>query len=182
MRRTIIRQSVKDKYGPNLDREGATTMLDNTRKQEEDEVGRESVTRFGSERHDQIWRWQFLAERVRHLTCTLCGEREESPEHLWTEGQALRWRLGERTLLKKSDFFPASHRAALSQLHSGFSLALCDYLHRVGRVPFPACPEFGDPNHSVPRLFSVLFWKRLCKIYFTIKITFNKSFISAGYI
>ena len=54
MRRTIIRQSVKDKYGPNLDREGATTMQDNTRKQEEGEVGRESVTRFGSERHNQI--------------------------------------------------------------------------------------------------------------------------------
>ena len=42
------------------------------------------------------------------------------------------------TLLKSEEerFLPWPHRAALSQLYSGFSLALCDYLHRVNGISF----------------------------------------------
>ena len=58
------------------------------------------------------------------------------------------------TLLKMSNFFPAPHRVALLQLHSSFSLALSDNLHRVSRVPSSACSEYGDPNHSVLHLLS----------------------------
>ena len=41
------------------------------------------------------------------------------------------------TLLKKSNFFPAPHRVALLQVHSSFSLALSDNLHRFSHVPSP---------------------------------------------
>ena len=49
---------------------------------------------------------------------------------------------------------PRRFRTTLAQLRSGFSSAMGDYLHRIGRAPSPLCPECGISDHSVPHLFA----------------------------
>ena len=55
---------------------------------------------------------------------------------------------------EKRDFFPApTDRPCHSSAPVSRWYCVCDFLHRgVGRVPSPACPECGGPNHSVPHL------------------------------
>ena len=49
---------------------------------------------------------------------------------------------------------PRHIRTTLAQLRTGFSSAMGDYLHRIGRAPSPLCPECGTEDHSVPHLFT----------------------------
>ena len=48
---------------------------------------------------------------------------------------------------------PRHFRTTLAQLRSGFSSAMGDYLHRIGRLPSPLCPECGTTDHTVQHLF-----------------------------
>ena len=49
---------------------------------------------------------------------------------------------------------PRHTRTTLAQLRTGFSSALEEYLHRIGRAPSKLCPECGAADHTVPHLFS----------------------------
>ena len=51
-------------------------------------------------------------------------------------------------------WLPRAHHTTLSQLHSGFPLAMRDYQHRIGAEPSLECPECVDPWYLVPHLFS----------------------------
>ena len=69
---------------------------------------------------------------------------------------------------------PRASRTALSQLRSGFSSSLQDYLYRIGRSQSPACPECGADSQSVAHLFvcpafptdlsPVDLWVRPCRV------------------
>ena len=50
---------------------------------------RVNLSRFRSGHHTQLRRWLVMAKREEDDTCRLCGEEEESSEHLWIRCPAL---------------------------------------------------------------------------------------------
>ena len=58
------------------------------------------------------------------------------------------------TVNKAEKSLPRHTRCVLSQLRSGHCAHLNSYLHRIGRVPSPTCPDCGAADHTVPHIFS----------------------------
>ena len=48
-----------------------------------------NLSRFRSGHHTQLRRWLVMVKREEDDTCRLCGEEEESSEHLWIRCPAL---------------------------------------------------------------------------------------------
>ena len=68
------------------------TYRSGVKEEKEGELSREdqvNLARFRSGHHTQLRRWLVMVKREEDETCRLCGEEEESSEHLWVRCPAL---------------------------------------------------------------------------------------------
>ena len=87
-RKAIIRRALERKYDAGKER-----LIPGSRREEiEDGMSREErvhLTRFRSGHHPDLRRWQVMVGRVDDPACRLCGEEEETAQHLWMRCPAL---------------------------------------------------------------------------------------------
>ena len=91
VRMAYIRRSLGGRGEPQHEKT-RETYRGGVKEDKEEVLSREervNLSRFRSGHHTQLRRWLVMVKREEDDTCRLCGEEEESSEHLWTRCPAL---------------------------------------------------------------------------------------------